>query len=75
MFATWNGNGTNSTSEGFFQVLKMYAWENKFMEKIRSIRDGEISTLRAYGVLSAMNVTVSAFSPFVVGVSITWALQ
>ncbi|WAR29796.1 MRP1-like protein [Mya arenaria] len=47
-------------------VLKMYAWESSFMGKIRAIRLEEIKCLWTFGVLTAINVSVSVHSTFVI---------
>ncbi|XP_052786998.1 multidrug resistance-associated protein 1-like [Mya arenaria] len=48
------------------KVLKMYAWESSFMGKIRAIRLEEIKCLWTFGVLTAINVSVSVHSTFVI---------
>ena len=52
------------------KVLKLYAWENPFMNRIEDIRSSEISTLRkAANVWAFLNFTF-ACSPFLVTVAI-----
>ncbi|KAL4216728.1 hypothetical protein ACF0H5_024451 [Mactra antiquata] len=48
------------------KVLKMYAWENSFINKVEDIRNEEIKRLMKFAVLSTINVLFSIHSPFMI---------
>ena len=48
------------------QVLKMYAWEKSFEERIEEIRAKELSILRKVAFLKAISFFLSMCTPFVV---------
>lgn len=50
------------------KVLKLYAWELSFKEKILHIRQKELNVLRKTGYLSALSVMAWTSAPFLVGV-------
>lgn len=54
------------------KVLKLYAWELSFKEKILHIRQKELSVLRKSGYLSALSVMAWTSAPFLVGVKIQY---
>lgn len=60
------------------KVLKLYAWELSFKEKILQIRQKELSVLRKSGYLSALSVMAWTSAPFLVGfidIVITYRLR
>lgn len=50
------------------KVLKLYAWEMSFKDKINVIRDMELMTLKKYAYLSAVGTFTWTCAPFLVGV-------
>ena len=50
-----------------FQVLKLYAWELSFQEKILEIRNKELSVLKKAAYLSALSSFFWTCAPFMVG--------
>lgn len=48
------------------KVLKLYAWESSFKEKVLHIRQKELSVLRKSGYLSALSVMAWTSAPFMV---------
>ncbi|XP_053373937.1 ATP-binding cassette sub-family C member 3-like [Mercenaria mercenaria] len=46
------------------KVLKMYAWETSFINRIESIRSKEVTKLWKYAWLSAISVVLSMHTPF-----------
>ena len=48
------------------QVLKMYAWEKSFEERIEEIRAKELSVLKEIAVLKAISFFLSMCTPFLV---------
>ncbi|KAI3383909.1 hypothetical protein SNEBB_000827 [Seison nebaliae] len=48
------------------KVIKLYAWENSFMKKVRSIRDLELKILRKVGYISAASTVLWFSAPFIV---------
>ncbi|KAK3559875.1 hypothetical protein QTP86_026191, partial [Hemibagrus guttatus] len=51
------------------KVLKLYAWELSFKEKILQIRQKELSVLRKSGYLSALSVVAWTSAPFLVSLT------
>ncbi|KAF5902976.1 canalicular multispecific organic anion transporter 2 isoform X2, partial [Clarias magur] len=51
------------------KVLKLYAWEPSFKEKILHIRQKELSVLRKSGYLSALSVMAWTSAPFLVALT------
>ncbi|XP_021347157.1 multidrug resistance-associated protein 1-like [Mizuhopecten yessoensis] len=49
---------------GGIKVLKMYAWEKTFTEKIKAIRSQEMGFLRKIAVVTAVSVLLAVHSPF-----------
>lgn len=49
---------------GGIKVLKMYAWEKTFSEKIKAIRNSEMSFLKKIAVVTAFSVVLAVHSPF-----------
>ncbi|XP_033725081.1 multidrug resistance-associated protein 1-like [Pecten maximus] len=49
---------------GGIKVLKMYAWEKTFTEKIKAIRDLEMGFLKKIAVVTAFSVVLAVHSPF-----------
>ena len=48
------------------KVLKLYAWELSFKDKISAIRNIELETLRKYAYLSAFGTFTWTCAPFLV---------
>ncbi len=48
------------------KVLKLYAWELSFQDKISAIRNIELETLRKYAYLSAFGTFTWTCAPFLV---------
>lgn len=48
------------------KVLKLYAWEESFMEKINEIRDKELVVLRSAAYLNAFSAMTWFCAPFIV---------
>ncbi len=48
------------------QVLKLYAWETSFMEKVTAIRHEELMTLKKYSYLGAVGTFTWTCAPFIV---------
>jgi hypothetical protein len=48
------------------KVLKLYAWEKSFQDKISAIREKELVTLRKYAMLSAVGSFFWTCAPFMV---------
>lgn len=48
------------------RVLKLYAWELSFKDKISAIRNIELETLRKYAYLSAFGTFTWTCAPFLV---------
>ncbi|XP_033725322.1 multidrug resistance-associated protein 1-like [Pecten maximus] len=46
------------------KVLKMYAWESTFIERIKKIRNVEMKFLRKNAIVTALAVVVANHSPF-----------
>lgn len=51
---------------GFFQVLKMYAWEFAFIQKVEHIRQKEVQLLRKNATLMAIGTAVAYHSQYIV---------
>ena len=47
-------------------MLKLYAWEPSFEDRLNEIRKDELSVLRKAGILNAVNLAISYSSPFLV---------
>lgn len=56
------------------KMIKLYAWEGRFVEKISEVRQKEMNTLRQYALLSAIQSFFFAATPFLVAFS-TFALH
>lgn len=56
----------------FIQVLKMYAWEFTFIQKIDQIRQKEVELLRKNALLNAIGTSVAYHSQSVVGTAQSW---
>lgn len=56
------------------KVLKLYAWELSFKDKISAIRNVELETLRKYAYLSAFGTFTWTCAPFLVSLprSLSW---
>ena len=48
------------------KILKLYAWENSFAEKIQSIREDECRVLRSATYLNAFSAVTWFCAPFLV---------
>lgn len=53
------------------KVLKLYAWENSFKEKILAIRQKELNVLRKMAYLGALSTMAWTSAPFLVGVQMS----
>ncbi|KAI8807236.1 P-loop containing nucleoside triphosphate hydrolase protein [Cladochytrium replicatum] len=51
------------------KVIKLYAWERPFMERIQGVREKELSTLKTIGYLSAIQGFTWSCTPFLVSFS------
>jgi len=51
------------------QLLKLYAWEFFFMNKILGIRDKELKVLRQGAIISALTYSMWFCSSFIVSVT------
>lgn len=49
------------------KVLKLYAWEKSFQEKVLEIRQKELTVLRKTAYLSAVSIMAWTSAPFMVG--------
>ena len=49
------------------KVLKLYAWENSFRDKVLEIRQKELNTLRKTAYLGALSTMAWTSAPFLVG--------
>lgn len=49
------------------KVLKLYAWENSFKEKVLTIRQKELNVLRKTAYLGALSTMAWTSAPFLVG--------
>lgn len=49
------------------KVLKLYAWENSFKEKVLAIRQKELIVLRKTAYLGALSTMAWTSAPFLVG--------
>ena len=49
------------------KVLKLYAWENSFKEKVLAIRQKELNVLRKTAYLGALSTMAWTSAPFLVG--------
>lgn len=48
------------------KVLKLYAWENSFKEKVLAIRQNELNVLRKTAYLGALSTMAWTSAPFLV---------
>lgn len=48
------------------KVLKLYAWENSFKDKVMAIRQKELVTLRKMAYLGALSTMAWTSAPFLV---------
>ncbi|XP_060074035.1 multidrug resistance-associated protein 1-like [Ylistrum balloti] len=55
---------------GGIKVLKMYAWETTFTDKIKMIRSREMSFLRKIAIVTACSVLLAVHSPFFMNIAI-----
>ncbi len=55
------------------KVLKLYAWEAYFEQKILSIRNDELVVLKKAALLSTVNYIVSFSSTFIVSVYLLYS--
>ncbi|POM57386.1 ATP-binding cassette (ABC) Superfamily, partial [Phytophthora palmivora] len=51
---------------GAIQIVKLNAWEDKFADKIRHVRSIELSAVKRYLYLGAVNITILWSSPLAV---------
>ncbi|CAM1304666.1 Uncharacterised protein g3835 [Pycnogonum litorale] len=51
------------------KVLKLYAWENPFLEKIQSIRTAELKFVRKNLLLFGISITVFVVTPYLVALA------
>lgn len=51
------------------KVLKLYAWEKSFQEKVLEIRQKELNVLRKTAYLSALSIMAWTTAPFMVRTS------
>lgn len=49
------------------KVLKLYAWENSFRDKVLAIRQKELNVLRKMAYLGALSTMAWTSAPFLVG--------
>lgn len=56
------------------KVLKLYAWENSFKEKVLAIRQKELNVLRKTAYLGALSTMAWTSAPFLVGSPHVWKL-
>ncbi|XP_077529739.1 multidrug resistance-associated protein 1-like [Haemaphysalis longicornis] len=54
---------------GGIKVLKLYAWENSFQERVQQIRDDEIKSLKIQAYLSAAVIFAFTCAPFLVALA------
>ncbi|XP_033725267.1 LOW QUALITY PROTEIN: multidrug resistance-associated protein 1-like [Pecten maximus] len=55
---------------GGIKVLKMYAWETIFGNKLMSIRDTEIGFLKKYAIVTSFTVTLAIQNPFLLSLMV-----
>jgi len=48
------------------KVLKLYAWELSFQEKVQAIREEELETLKKFAYFSSVGTFLWTCAPFVV---------
>ena len=53
------------------KVLKLYAWELSFKDKINAIRNAELVTLQKYAYLQAVSLFTWTCAPFLVTTQLT----
>lgn len=53
------------------KVLKLYAWETSFRDKVLAIRQKELNVLRKTAYLGALSTMAWTSAPFLVGCLIT----
>ena len=54
---------------GGIKVLKLYAWEKSFLQRITDLRNKELSSLRAQAWLNGLMVFAFTCSPFLVSLA------
>ena len=52
------------------KVVKLYAWEKPFIEKVKAIRSNEIETLKKLALTRALNSFLGTFGPFLVTICV-----
>ena len=55
------------------KVLKLYAWEGSFQEKVLAIRQKELDVLRRTAYLGALSTMAWTSAPFLVSTGLDWA--
>ena len=48
------------------KVLKLYGWEQPFMDDVQNIRDNEMDNLKSINYIGSMIICLSEFTPFLV---------
>ena len=61
---------TNEVLSGI-KVIKLYAWENHFIDDILGIRNLELKVMRSSTLLNAFSVFAWTCAPFMVGVLVS----
>ena len=49
-----------------FQVLKLYAWEDSFRDRVAAIREQELATLKSMAYLNAVSAISWFMAPYLV---------
>ena len=55
------------------KVLKLYAWESSFQEKVLAIREKELDVLRRTAYLGALSTMAWTSAPFLVRTGLHWS--
>ena len=55
------------------KVLKLYAWERSFQEKVLAIRQKELDVLRRTAYLGALSTMAWTSAPFLVRTGLHWS--
>ena len=58
---------------GFRWKIELYAWEPSFEDRLKQLRQEDLSVLRKGAIANAINLGTSFSSPFLVN-TITWPL-
>jgi len=58
----------NRTIYCILQVLKLYAWEPSFEQKVREIRNKELATIKKAAYLNAISTFFWTSAPFLVNI-------